>query len=122
MTRPEGWLHRAPRPLMLWLAIVTTIMLVVFFVSIGFAIVAVYQRAAAEFRPVPDMSGGIAAIIGSVAVLLPAIVQFMQVFHGRHRERMDQQARGTASSAPFAPSPPSSPPEGGPRPQEQIPP
>lgn len=104
---------------MLWLAIVTTVMLVAFFVAIGFAIVAVYQRAAAEFRPVPDMSGGIAAIIGSVAVLLPAIVQFMQVFHGRHVERLDQQARGTAPGAPFGSS---APPEGGPRPQEQIPP
>jgi amino acid transporter len=110
-------LSRWPRPLMMFLAVITAILLVVFFVGIGLAVLRVYDRAATEFRPVPDMSGGIAAIIGAVALLLPAIVQFMQIFHGRHRERMDQQARGLPpSGVPFpqpAPTQPGDVPGGG---------
>lgn len=102
---------------MMFLAVVTAMLLVSFFVGIGSAILRVYDRAATEFQPVPDMSGGIGAIIGAVALLLPAIVQFVQVFHGYHRERMDQQARGIPPSGVPFPQPPARPaepmPEGG---------
>lgn len=111
MSRPEGWVHRAPRPLMLWVAIFAGLLILAFFVGIGSAIVFAYQKAAVEGRPVPDMSGGIAAILSSLAVLLPALMSAAQVFSQRHRERMDQQQRGQYPG-PFA----SSPPEGGPRP------
>lgn len=104
-------LSRWPRPLMMFLAVATAIMVVTFFIGIGTAILRVYDRAATEFQPVPDMSGGIGAIIGAVALLLPAIVQFVQIFRDRHRERMDQQARGIPpSGVPFPqPAPGSAP-------------
>lgn len=95
---------------MMFLAVATAILLVAFFIGIGTAILRVYARAADEFQPVPDMSGGIAAIIGAVALLLPAIVQFMQIFHSRHRERMDQQARGIPPSGVPFPQAPQGPP------------
>lgn len=102
---PKRW----PRPLMMFLAVITAVLLVAFFVGIGLAILQIYQRAAAEFRPVPDMSGGIGAIIGAVALLLPAIVQFMQVFRQYGHERLDQQARGIPPSGVPFPQPPSVP-------------
>lgn len=119
MTRPEGWYHRGARPAIMWLAVFIGLLLLGFFVGIGSAIVFAYQRAAAQGLPVPDMSGGIAAILSSLAVLIPALVSAAQVFSQRHRERLDQQARGTAPGAPFGSS---TPPEGGPRAPESVPP
>ena len=98
--------------MMMFLAVITAMFIVAFFVGIGLSILQVYQRAAIEFAPVPDMSGGIAAIIGAVAMLIPALIQFMQVFSQYGHERMDQQARGLPpggvpfpQSAPMQPSP-----------------
>jgi len=102
---PKRW----PRPLMMFLAVITATLLVGFFVGIGLAILQVYQRAADEFQPVPDMSGGIGAIIGAVALLLPAIVQFMQVFRQYGHERLDQQARGLPPSGVPFPAPAATP-------------
>lgn len=105
--RPEGWGHRAPRPLLMWLAVAACFLVILFFMGIGVAILTAFNRAAAAGAPVPDMSGGLAAIASALAVLLPALAQFWQVFNQRHVERMDQQARGTAPNAPFDRSPPS---------------
>lgn len=104
--RPEGWLHKSPRPLMMWVAVVAAILVVAFFVGIGFAILSAFNRAASTGQPVPDMSGGLAAVATGLAALLPALAQFWQVFNQRHVERMDQQARGSAPP-PFPPSQPS---------------
>ena len=112
--RPEGWLHRAPRPLMMWLAVIACLLVLAFFVGVGSAILLAFERAARSGQPVPDMSGGLAAVATGLAALLPALAQFWQVFNQRHVERLDQQARGQAS-IPFDSS---APPEGGPRPQE----
>lgn len=106
---PRRW----PRPLMMFLAVVTAMLLVAFFIGIGSAILKVYDRAATEFQPVPDMSGGIGAILGAIALLLPAIVQFMQVFSQYGRERLDQQARGIPPSGVPFPQPPEPPGQGG---------
>lgn len=118
--RTEGWLHRGPRPFLMWLAVAACVLVLAFFVGVGVAVLTAFQRAAEEGRPVPDMSGGIGAIAPALAVLLPALAQFFQVFNQRHVERMDQQARGSAPGLPFDPSPPSGPPPDvlGPRPWE----
>lgn len=104
-----NWFWRLPRPLMMWLAIIVIVLIILFFVGIGTAIVYAYQQAALESRSVPDMSGGIAAIISSLGVLIPALASAAQVFSQRHRERMDQQARGLPidGARPFPQSEPS---------------
>lgn len=94
MTRREGWLHRGPRPFMMWLAVAACVLVLAFFVGIGSAILLAFETAARTGRPVPDMSGGLAAVATGLAALLPALAQFWQVFNQRHVERMDQQARG----------------------------
>lgn len=107
--RGDSWFFRSPRPLIMWLAVVVILLVIAFFVLIGGAIVTAFQRSAESGAPVPDMSGGLSAILTGLAALLPAIAAFTQVFHQRHRERMDQQHRGTAPDRPFGPSPPSGP-------------
>lgn len=94
----------------MWLAVAACVLVLSFFVAIGFAIITAFQRAAETGAPVPDMSGGLAAVATGLAALLPALAQFWQVFNQRHVERLDQQARGTAPDAPFAQPPPSTPP------------
>lgn len=106
MTQPEGWLHRAPRPLMMWLALFCVLSLILFFWGVGTAVVTAAQRAATEGRDMPDMSGGLPGILTGMGALLPAIVAFWQVFNQRHVERRDQIARGGGPS-PFVPSEPS---------------
>ena len=111
--------RRAPRVLMMWLGVLCALMVITFFVGIGVAILNVYEHAAETFQPVPDMSGGIGAIIAAIATAITALVGAAQVFHQRHRERLDQQARGLPidGASPF-PSPASSeaPSDLGPRP------
>lgn len=105
--RPDGlWVRRGPRPLLMWLAVVCALLVLGFFVGIGMAILRAFERAAETGQPVPDMSGGLYAVLTGLAALLPAMAQFWQVLNQYHRERMDQQARGVAPP-PFVPSPPS---------------
>ena len=104
MTPPqrESWLHRAPRPLVMWLAVIMVVCVLVFFVAIGTAIATAFNRAAETGQPVPDMSGGIAAVMTGLAALLPALASFWQIFNQRHTERRDEIARGGAPG-PFPP-------------------
>jgi hypothetical protein len=94
MRRPEGWLHRAPRPLVMWLAVIMVGLVLLFFVGVGSAIVLAFQRSAENGAPVPDMSGGLGAILAGLAALLPALASFWQIFNQRHIERRDEIARG----------------------------
>lgn len=109
--------RRAPRVLMMWLGVLCALFVIVFFVGIGVAILRVYEQAGETFQPVPDMSGGISAIITAIAAAIPALLGAAQVFSQRHNERMDQQARGLPvdGTNPFPQSPVSSEAEG-PRP------
>lgn len=110
MTAPrESWLHRAPRPLVMWLAVVMVIFVIVFFVAIGAAIVTAFNRAATTGAPVPDMSGGLSAVLTGLAALLPALATFWQIFNQRHVERRDTIAHGGGPPPPFVQ--PSQPPE-----------
>lgn len=120
MSRPEGWVHRGARPAILWAGALCVLLGVigfsVFLFRIGTAIADAYERAAQTGQNVPDMGGGIGPLLTAVAGFIACLWPIVQGMSQRHRERMDQQARGTAPG-PFA-----SPPEGGPRPQEDIPP
>lgn len=109
----EGWVHRAPRPLMMWLAVLCVMLVLLFFVGIGSAILIAFQKAAETGANVPDMSGGLSAVLTGLAALLPALATFWQVFNQRHVERRDQIARGGGPESPFAPSPSSEAPSGG---------
>ena len=102
--RPEGWMHRAPRPLVMWLAVLMVFLVLMFFIGVGSAIVLAFQKAAEAGNSVPDMSGGLAAVLTGMAALLPALASFWQIFNQRHIERRDEIARGSAPS-PFDPAP-----------------
>lgn len=112
-------LDRIGRPLLRLAGVAFVVVMIWFAIRIMAAIVAAYDSAVAEGRPVPDMSGGMAGILGVVASTLPVLIPMVMDQLTRHRERMDQQARGTAPG-PFD-SPPSSHPviiprvDGGPR-------
>jgi TRAP-type C4-dicarboxylate transport system permease small subunit len=86
----------------MWLAVVMVLFVIVFFVAIGAAIVTAFNRAATTGAPVPDMSGGLSAVLTGLAALLPALATFWQIFNQRHTERRDEIARGGAPG-PFPP-------------------
>lgn len=117
----EGWLHRSPRPLILWggvlLVVLGALGFSVFLFRIGTAIADAYERAAQTGQPVPEMGGGIAALLTAVAGFAATLWPIVQGMQQRHAERMDQQARGSAPP-PFPPSQPSEPDYDGPRPGE----
>lgn len=99
--------RRAPRVLMMWLGVIGVALVALFFFGIGRAILIAYDRAAAQGISVPDMSGGISAIITAIGGLIPLLLSAAQIFSQRHRERMDQQARGLPvdGATPFPSSP-----------------
>lgn len=90
----------------MWLGVVIVCLVGYFFFRLGSAILIAYDRAAAAGTSVPDMSGGIAAILGALAMLIPALWPIVQQFQNYHRERMDQQARGIPPSGIPFPGPP----------------
>lgn len=102
---PEGAFYRAPRPLISWAGVLLCLTLVLFVIAVLAAIALGFWATAARGLGVPDFTGGLAILIPAVAGV---IFQASQVLSQRHRERMDQQARGTAPGAPFV-----SPPSGG---------
>ena len=98
----------------MWLAVIMVLCVLAFFIAIGSAIATAFHRAAETGQPVPDMSGGIAAVMSGLAALLPALATFWQIFNQRHTERRDEIARGGAPSPfPSPPSPPEPSPTGG---------
>lgn len=119
--QPEGFLHRAPRPLILWAGVVCVLLGVIgfafFLFRVGTAIADAYERAAQTGQNVPDMGGGIGPLLTAVAGFIACLWPIVQGMSQRHTERMDQQARGQVAP-PFPPSQPSEPPDdvGGPRP------
>lgn len=109
-------MHRAPRPLILWggvaMVAVAIIAVALFLGRIGGAIALAFERSAASGQPVPDMSGGLPALLSVVGPLIGGAFAFIwRVLSQRHVERRDQIGRGQAPG-PFD----SSPYEGGPRP------
>ena len=104
------FLDRIGRPLLRLVGVAFACVVVWFFIRIMSAIVYAFDKAAETGQSVPDMSGGMSGIISAMAVAIPAVGAFIVDQFTRHRERMDQQARGTAPNRPFPPSAPSAPP------------
>ena len=110
------WIDRIGRPVFI------RIMLPVALVWLSWEVASVFlygaRRAVETGTPMPDLTGGLAPIIMSIISLVGpvALDQFT-----RHRERMDQQARGQAPG-PFGPPPsplaPTQDDVSGPRPRE----
>lgn len=114
---PEGAFARAPRPLIGWVTVVLILACTLFVIAVLAAIGVGFWLTAAKGQGVPDMTGGLAVLIGA---LVPAWGIAAQWMHTRSRERRDEIAWGTAPNTPFAPAPPSAPPDdvSGPRPAE----
>lgn len=121
VTQPEGFMHRAPRPLILWggvlLVVLGAVGFAAFLYRIGTAIADAYERAAQTGADVPNMDGGLPALITAVVGFLGMVMPYvMQAMSQRHSERRDQIARGSAP-VPFPqPAPSSEPSVDGPRP------
>ncbi len=117
MRPPDGAFHRAPRPLIMWVGVLLVAGGTVFVLVIMAAIALGFWKTAAQGQGVPDLSGGLGVLAGAVATVGTFI---FQVLGQRHSERRDEIARGTAPNSPFAPAPPSAPPDdvSGPRPGE----
>ena len=106
-SRTDGALHRAPRPLMGWAGVVLLVICVVFAGAVMAAIALGFWLTAARGLGVPDMTGGLAALI---AALVPAWGLVGQYLSTRSRERRDEIAYGGGrAEPPFDPSPPSPP-------------
>ena len=118
MTRaPEGAFHRAPRPLIGWVTVVLILSCTVFVCAVLAAIALGFWLTAGKGQGVPDMTGGLAVLI---TALVPAWGVAAQWLHTRSREKRDEIAFGGQAAPPFAPAPPSTPPDdvSGPRPGE----
>lgn len=113
-------IDRLGRPLLRLCGVAFVVLVMVIMGRIGFAVAAAFERAVAEGRSVPDMSGGLPGIISALAVAVPAIGAFIIDQFTRHRERTRQIDRGSGLG-PFDHSPPPQPPPDdvlGPRPWE----
>lgn len=119
MIRNDGAFQRAPRPLIGWATALLCFVLAGFVIAVLAAIAIGFWKTAAQGQGVPDMTGGLAALI---AALVPAWGISAQWMHTRSSERRTEIAYGRASSAPpFVPAndlPPS--PDGGPRPGDSA--
>lgn len=112
MTPPEGAFHRAPRPLIGWGGVALIVVCLMFLFAV--AAIALYALWRWANGQAVDLTG-FAALVGAAVPAGAAIWSLVRNFIiTRHTERMDQQARGTAPSVPFAP--PAPPPETWPRP------
>lgn len=107
--KPEGPLHRAPRPLILWCGVALVLFSVLglgaFLFRVGGAIAAAFERSAQTGAPVPDMTGGLPALISALVGLIVGLWPVVQAMNQRHVERRDQIARGGAPPDPFPSAP-----------------
>lgn len=106
MTRPEGSLHRAPRPLIAWTGVLTAACSLAFLVLLAIPILRAVNRWA-DGEPV-DWQGFafiITAAGGAATTILGPLAQYLQ---NRSRERRDEIAfGGGAPRPPTNPLPPS---------------
>ena len=98
---PEGAFHRAPRPLIGWVTVLLLLTCALFVMAVMGAIALGFWKTAAQGRGVPDMTGGLAALI---AALVPAWGIAAQWLHTRSMERRTQMGVGQAPEGPFASS------------------
>lgn len=107
----EGWVHRAPRPLMGWGGVLLIVVCLLFLVVLA-AIATFAMWRWANGQPIDLM--GFAAVLGQATAAGAAIWSLVKRFMiGREMQRADEIRTGQ-SVPPFVPPPPSSPtPEGG---------
>lgn len=98
-------IDRLGRPLLRLCGVAFIVIVIWFVVRIMAAIVYAYDQAATTGASVPDLSGGLGSILTPILASLPIIVPLIVDQLTRHRERMDQQSRGTAPG-PFGASSP----------------
>lgn len=94
MSPPEGVFHRAPRPLTAWAVTVLVWGLVIFVLIVLAAIALGFWLTAGRGLGVPNLTGGLENFGAVLAALMGAGGLGGLIFGQRHRERMDQQARG----------------------------
>lgn len=106
--------QRAPRPMILWAAVVLVIGVTIFILVVLAALaVGVWMTAGQGHEPI-NLINTLGVIATGVASIGPFI---WQVLTARHTERLDQQARGLPpSGVPF----PQSPPQISPAPNEPL--
>lgn len=102
MNRPEGWVHRGPRPTTAWAVSFMVWCLALFVAVVLAAIAAGFWLTAGRGESVPNLTGGLENFGAVLAAIFGAGGIGGLIFNQRHRERMDQQARGQAPS-PFDP-------------------
>lgn len=113
----ENALHRAPRPLIGWLAVLLGAGLVAFISVVLFSMARAFLLTAAQGHPVPDVTGGLGNLAALITAICAALWQALQFMQNRHLERRDEIAYGSQSVAPFVSSPSLSPgPSEAPRP------
>lgn len=101
----ENALHRAPRPLMGWLAVLLGAGLLSFIGVVLFSMARAFLLTAAQGHPVPDVTGGLGNLAALLTAICAALWQALQFMQNRHRERRDEIAYGSQSAPPFVSSP-----------------
>lgn len=92
--RQDGPFQRAPRPLIGWATVMLLLAMVLFVIAVLAAIALGFWLTAARGQGVPDMTGGLAALI---AALVPAWGIAAQWMHTRSQERRTEiHVRGSA--------------------------
>lgn len=112
---PEGALHRAPRPLILWSGAVLAISCLAMVWLLAVNLWPIFQLALQRWAQGEHVDwGGFAVALGALGTFLSvAVTLILQVLSARSRERRDEIAFGAQPTPPFV-SPPSSPPPGAP--------
>lgn len=118
MIRNDGAFQRAPRPLIGWATALLCFVLAAFVIAVLGAIAVGFWLTAARGQGVPDMTGGLAAL---VAALVPAWGIAAQWMHTRSVERRTEIVQGGSAPPPFVPAGPlPASPDGAPRPGDST--
>lgn len=105
---------------MMWATVALVSALVLFVMAVLAAIATGFWLTAGRGQGVPNLTGGLGDFGALIAALLGAGGLGGLIFGQRHRERMDQQARGQVAP-PFVPAEPLPPsPDGAPRPGDSM--
>lgn len=99
------WIYRLPRPLLLWMGVIMCAVAIRFMVRVLDSIALAFERAADQGVAVPNMDGGMAALItagGGAAVTVGGFI--WQVLRNRSAERIEEIRVGAGGGSP--PNPP----------------
>lgn len=103
------WIYRLPRPLLLWMGVLTCAVAVRFMVRVTDSIAIAFETAARTNTPVVNMDGGLAALATAGAGAAVTVGTFiLQVLRSRSAERIEEIRSGGQASPPPPASPSSS--------------